>query len=375
MTTIPIDLPSDDYAPSMDDWMSREGPIFQPQNPRWPGWQKNTNWNWASRLLTAEATKIVWVGPNLRWWDLAGNLRGRQGAALVNEITGLGIAPFEHKYSEGPYVPGATLERTDIKKRIITFGVILNPNANRLDKRQFNTSFKYRFIERIWWESFHKSKFGYLGVFTRSTGWRWVKCVLEPTTNDTHSLDPVAFNNNGAQYDMSLVAVDPYFYKMPLFRTWKSDNSKILASSDGFAEGQITVANRGTVIASPLYIVTCPGQAMIGDGPERVIPMPKTSTADKFYMVDTNENVKTITGAVDPVDNPFYRFIRQAGLVDFFLHDIAAQGLPLWRRWENPVEFDYAIGPQQAATVKVRHDYPSGEITMIVPQRFESAWA
>lgn len=373
------DLPSDDYVAPRDDWMMRgDGelvPIYQPQNPRWPGWQKNTNWNWASKMLTAESTKMVWVGPNLKWWDLAGNLRGRQGVISTNEITGVGLAPFEQKFSEGPYIAGATLERTDIRKRIITFGVILNPNQNRMDKRQYNSTFKYRYLEQSWWESFSRDKFGYLGFFTRATGWRWIKCVLNSdTSSGTHSLDPVAFNNNGAQYDMSLVAVDPYFYKPPFFKTWVNDPTKVAIGKDGFGQGRITLANRGSVISHPLYIITCPGQAMVSDGPDQMVPLVETATADKFYMVDTNENMKTINGAVDPVDNPFYRFIRQAGLVDYFLHDIAAQGLPLWRRWDKSHEFEYVAGPEQSITTKVAHDYPNGEITMILPQRYESAW-
>ncbi|AZS06583.1 minor tail protein [Mycobacterium phage JacoRen57] len=375
------DLISDDFVPPRDDWMQRDDytgelkPIYQPQNPRWPGWQKNTNWEWASQMLTAESTKMVWVGPNLKWWDLAGNLRGRQGVIATNEITGVGLAPWDHKFSEGPYIAGAQLERTDIRKRIITFGAILNPNMNRMDKRKYNSSFKYRFIEQQWWASFSREKFGYLGFFTRSTGWRWIKCILSSdSSSGNHSLDPVAHGNNAARYDMSLVAVDPYFYKNPFYKTWKNSPDLIAKGKDGFGQGTITLANRGTVVSNPLYLVTAPGQAKIGDGPDRMILMPKTSTADKYYMVDTNENMKTVTGAVDPVDNPFYRFIRQAGLVNFFLHDLAAQGLPLWRRWDDPMEFDYAAEPQSAITAKVAHDYPDGEITMILPQRFEKAW-
>ena len=375
------DLISDDYVPPRDDWMKRGGedngliPIYQPQNPRWPGWQKNTSWEWASRMLTAEATKIVWVGPNGKWWDLAGNLRGRQGVIAVNEITGLGMAPWEHKFSEGPYIAGATLERTDIKKRVITFGVVLNPNTNRMDKRQYTSSFKYRALEAQWWASFSRTEFGFLGFFSRYTGWRWIKCILSSDSiTGTHSLDPVAFKNNSAQYDISLTAVDPHFYKPPFHRTWKFDPTTVEIGKDGFAEGKITLANRGEVTSSPLYIVSCPGQAKISDGPDRWIELPETSTADKFYMVDTNENMKTLNGAVDPVDNPFYRFIRQSGLADFFLHDLAQKGLPLWRRWDDPQEFEYAAGPKMAVTAKVRHDYPGAEITMILPQRYESAW-
>lgn len=378
------DLTSDDYVPPRDDWMMRGGPgeglvpIYQPQNPRWPGWQKNSSWNWASEMLKGEQTKMVWVGPNKKWWDLAGNLRGRQGVVATNEITGIGLAPWEHKFSEGPYIAGAQLERTDIRKRIITFGVILNPNTNRMDKRQYNSTFKYRYLEQEWWASFSRSEFGYLGFFTRATGWRWIKCILNSdSSSGSHSLDPVAHKNNAAQYDISLVAVDPYFYKPPFHYTWVNDLEKVEIGKDGFGEGKITLANRGEIMSSPLYIVTCPGQGIVSDGPDRLVPLPETTTADKFYMVDTNENMKTIEGAVDPVDNPFYRFLRQAGLVDFFLHDLAvkaANAQPLWRRWENPQTFEYAAGPKQSISAKVKHNYPDAQITMILPQRYESAW-
>jgi hypothetical protein len=370
----PVDLGSDDYQPPRDDWNNRKGPIFWPQNPRFPGWQKNTSWDWAHRKLTAEETKIVWVGPNLKWWDLAGNLAGRQGIIATNVLSGVGMIPFEHKYSEGPYVEGATLERTDIKKRIIKFGVRLQPNANARADAKFTSSFKYRYLENLWWSSWSKDRFGYLGFFTRATGWRWIKCVLESDTNGDFDLDPVAFRNNSAIYDMSVVAVDPYFYKMPYVRTWKNDPVKVEVDGTGFGSGFISLANRGTVISHPKFIVTCPGHARVADGPDRLIDLPDTTVADKFYMVDTAPNELAIQGSVDPVDNPWYRFIRQAGLLDYFLHDIAIQGLPLWQRWENPVIFDYAVGPFSSVTAKVQHNYPNAEITMIMPQRYEAAW-
>lgn len=372
---MPTNLIADDYVPPRDDWMDRDGPIYTPQDPRWPGWQKNTNWSWASKRLTAEATKIVWVGPNLKWWDLAGNMRGRQGVAMVKVLQGMGLAPFEHKYSEGPYVPGATLERTDTKKRIINFGVTLNANSNVIDPHRISSSFRYRYLESLWWSSFSKTDFGYLGVFTRATGWRWIKCIVEADSSGDLELDPVALGNNSATYDMSLVAVDPYFYKPPRYKTWKNKPGKVELDGSGLGVGKLTIANVGTVTASPLYLITCPGEAQVSDGPDLMVPLPATTNADKFYLVDTGENAQTIQGSVDPVDNPFYRFIRQAGLADFFLHDLANQGLPLWRRWDTPQIFSYAIGPKEAVTTTVKHNYPNAEITMIVPQRYETAWS
>lgn len=367
------DLLSDEYVPPRDDWMGRGGkPIYWPQNARWPGWQKNTNFQWLTNGLKGSSMRIVWVGPNGKWWDLAGAFRGKQGVAMVNELTGTGLTPFEHKYSEGPYLPGAEIDRTDDKKRLVSFGVIINPNNNIVRPKAYN-GLSYYALEHDWWNSFSKRDYGFLGFYTRTTGWRWLKCVLETTPNDTLSLDPTAFGNNSAKYNMSLVAIDPYFYKRPFAKTWINPATGH-KDADGFGTGFITLANRGTIASPPQYIVTCPGTAKIGDGPDRLIEMPESGEADKWYLVDTSENALTIQGSTDPVDNAFYRFIRQAGLLNYFLHDLADQGLPLWRRWDDPQMFEFAVGPEQSATVKVQHNYPLGQITMIVPQRFDSAW-
>jgi hypothetical protein len=38
------------------------------------------------------------------------------------------------------------------------------------------------------------------------------------------------------------------------------------------------------------------------------------------------------------------------------------------------MEFEYAAAAQESVTARVKHDYPDGEITMILPQRYEKAW-
>src|SRR5215218_510460 len=105
---------SPDLIGDRTNWKRRGGePIFAPRNPWFPEWQKNSSWDWLPAALKSEQTKVVWVGPNKKWWDLAGPRKGRQGVAATTNFTGLGPAPFAHRYSEGPYVAGAILERVD----------------------------------------------------------------------------------------------------------------------------------------------------------------------------------------------------------------------------------------------------------------------
>lgn len=371
--TNPLSTILDDKT-NLDEWQNRDGPMFGEQYSTFPEWQKLTNPDWLPGVLASDLTRLVWIGPNNKWWELAGPFRGKQGVIAINAITGLGMVPFEHKYSEGPYLPGATLERVDIRKRLINFGVIINPNTNIMQAHHRSSAGRYRQIERSFWTSFSKEMPGFFGIWTRHTGWRWIKCILEPSTKDNYELDPAAFKNNAAKYDVSLVAVDPYFYKYPLYKTWKAEPGKTAKDKDGFWVGDLKLSNRGTVSAAPLYLITCPGQAKLCDGPERMVTMGKTVSADDYYMVDTAENAKTVNGSTDPVDNAFYRFIRQAGLADFFLHDLAAQGLPLWRRWDDPQIFDFEVAPMSNVSLRVAHNYPNAEITAIIPQRFEMAW-
>jgi hypothetical protein len=115
---------------------------------------------------------------------------------------------------------------------------------------------------------------------------------------------------------------------------------------------------------------TGPGKAWVQDGmTTKMIPLPKLSVTDKYGLVDTDPSHRTLTGATDPVDNIFYQIIRQSKILDFFLHDVEAQGLPLWRR-ANGIRFTSQIPPKTVANIKVRHDTAGGSVTVMLPQRF-----
>jgi hypothetical protein len=138
-------------------------------------------------------------------------------------------------------------------------------------------------------------------------------------------MDPAAMNNNVQKWDMQLMAVNPWYAKRTLVEKWIAHQETVTAN--GFDEETITIANRGHLPVWPLFIYTGPGTAWVQDGmTTKMIQLPKLSAADKYGLVDTDPSHRTLTGATDPVDNIFYQIIRQSKILDFFLHDVEAQG-------------------------------------------------
>ena len=170
-------------------------------------------WRLDKRLRSTE-TKIVYVGVpdpdndgKRRWWDLAGSHGGDQGLDLAPHATGFMHAPFASIFSEGPYQIGAAYERTDWRKREINIGVMVG-NSYAPD-----TSFRYRMLEQRWWASWSEKEDGWLGVFTRTHGWRWLRVRLAEAPKTAFDLDPAAYENNFMQWDMTVVATQPYWCK------------------------------------------------------------------------------------------------------------------------------------------------------------------
>jgi hypothetical protein len=291
---------------------------------------------------------------------------------MQSVVGGIQHLPFIQLFSEGPYMPGAELERVDVKKREFSIGVIVNPNSNAQDPLRHTTAHRYRMVESKWWKAWSRTENGWLGVYTRWTGWRWVKVILAPM-DTTFDLDPAAYGNNGQKYDMKLVACDPYYHKPSFSMTWKNTIDRVTMRAKG--DHVFTIANRGTAEAWASFLVD-PGQCYIQDGmTDRMVQMPIVYASDGYMMVQTDPNERTVVGANDPVDNAFYRFIRQAALLEFFLHDIADQGEPIWMRWTEPTVFTSPIPPKTVANIRVTHDQPDAAVTCIMPQAYETGWA
>ncbi|OCB15074.1 hypothetical protein [Mycobacterium intracellulare] len=321
-----------------------------------------TDWDSARRYLRmpTETTRNIYIGPNNLRWDLSGRNKGRQGARLASHVQGDYHLPIDQLFTEGAYEVGATYERTNILKRIINFGVVLGYNCS---ERQ------YRAIESNWWDSWPEDTPGWWGRYTPGTGWRWAQVQLAKTVDTTMPLDPTAFNNNGFQWDMQIVAARPWWAKRMLTDSFTAHAESI--ALNGYDEQTFHIANKATMDAWPKFMYTGPGQCWVQDGmTENMIPLPKLSADDGFVTCDTDPAERTFKGSNDPTDNLFYQFIRQSRVLDFFLHDLESQGLPVWRR-ANGIRFQSPIPPKTVANLKVRHTEPGGQVIVFMPQRYK----
>lgn len=321
-----------------------------------------TNWESARQYLRlpTETTRNIYIGPNNLRWDLSGRYKGRQGARLGTHLQGDYHLPIDQLFTEGAYQVGATYQRTNILKRIINLAVVLGFNCSEL---------QYRAIESNWWDSWPEDTPGWWGRHTPFSGWRWAQVMLAKHSDTAMPIDPTSFGNNGFQWDMQIVAAQPWWAKRMLIDSWTAaaDSIDLL----GYDEQTFHIANRGTMEAYPKFMYTGPGRCWVQDGmTNNMIELPVMSADDGYVTVDTDPGERTFKGSNDPTDNLFYQFIRQSRVLDFFLHDLAALGEPVWRR-ANGIRFQSPIPPRTVANLKVRHTQPGGQVIVFMPQRYK----
>lgn len=377
-TTQEVDL-------GINDWTDTSGnPIYAPVSSRHPGWQRFTNWNdlgpWG-RQLRARETKMVYLSPDGRnLWNLAGNWAGKEGVILDEKLKGSQGVPFEHRYSSGPYMIGEELERTDYRKRVIDWGIHIGPSLNILTRRRHqNNEFSYRMLEEKWWADWpenYRSPAGFIGEYTRTHGWRWLRVRLGEATNDTLDRDPTAFDNNQQSWSMTIHAQFPFYSKRPWTREWRNDD--LNAQLNGRNHGVIPFVNRGDWAQWPKFIVEGSGTVSIQDGViDRMVELPKILPADGMILVDTDPSKRTLTASTDPVDNLFYKIIRNSEILDYLLNDLtnADSGIAIGRRMPGGIGFTSQIPGHSNAVLKVTHTNPAGKITGILPQWYRSGFA
>lgn len=355
----------------------------------------STDFNALPEYLRATHTKVIYVGvqhPTLKKrlvWNLHGNYAGKEGLMLAPQISGLMHTPFEQLMSEGPYQVGAVPERVNWKKRAISMAVMVGadvaPWINFDTSKIINSPFRYRMLEERWWGSWSAKEDGYLGVWTRTHGWRWLRVRLAEAPKTPFTLDPTAFDNNFMQWDMDIIAVQPYWAKRAEHKTWKNtiDTSTVWDLIEDLlnefvpgldvGEGVITIPNRGSEAVYPKFIVSSPGKAWIQEG-DRWVPLPLLTPQDGYVLVDTDPNQRTLTSSTDPVDPLFFRILRNSQLLDFLLHDLITSTLPVWRRMRESFTEASMIPPKTVANLRVRHSNADGSITAIVPQRYGMAF-
>jgi hypothetical protein len=373
----------------LDDWTRADGTeIYAPVNERHPGWQRYTNWDdlgpWGRQLRGRQTKHIYMPADGSRLWNLAGDWGGKEGVVLDQRLQGSMRVPFEQRYSAGPYMIGEELERTDYRKRVYHLGVMLGPHINFLARKRFpDNEFSYRMLEEKWWSDWpehHRSPAGFWGTYTRTHGWRYNRVRLGEYNDQPLDRDPVAYGNNVAAWAMTIHGQFPFYSKRPYTQVWRNDEAN--AQINGRNHGVIAIVNRGDWPQWPKLIIegstSRDGDCTIQDGvTDRMVPLPRIFPNDGMILVDTDPAKRTLTGEHDPVDNVFYKIIRNAEILDYLIGDLtsADSGLPVGRRMPGGIGFTSQIPPKWETHLKVTHTNAAAKITVIIPQWFKSGYA
>ncbi len=358
------------------------------------------------------ATKVVFWGVDGSFWNLAGNYAGREGLTLAPKISGFMHTPFTSIFSEGPYQIGAYYERTDYKKRLINLGVQVNTDTIPAD------SWTYRRLEQAWGHAWSPSQTGYLGCYTRQSGWRWLMVQLAEEPKTPLEYDPIQAGKDDGfmQWDMQIVACQPFWSKKIQVQEWQNNEPTIstpweviesllaglvtyvegviqaginlflgdvLVGSGGtlqpgvdVAEGYISIWNNGDFAAWPKFLVSAPGRAWIQDGiGGPMIPMPLLTAADGPLLVDTDPTARTLTCATDPQDPIFMQILSNSEIFDILFNNLVTADEPVWKRGEVHFSTPTPVSSTAPATFKVYHSDPTGSITCFMPQAFDKAYA
>ena len=345
-------------------------------------------------------TNIVLVGVDGSYWHLLGSKAGTEGATIAQHLDGFMHAPFTSLFSEGPYQIGGYYERTDYKKRVIKMGVQLQQPNN------LETMWQYRNVEQKWWKAWSTNQDGYLGCYTRSHGWRWLRVRLMEETKTPLDLDPAAFDNNFMAWDMVIVALQPFWSRKMLTDTWQNTSATatswdeiqyMLENLVNQFIGDVLVGHGGTlqpgkdvgsgVLKCPItgdqpqypkFLVSSPGRCWIedGGGTGNMLPLPLLQPTDGYMLVDTDPTARTLTCATDPVDPLFLQILSNSQFLDIILNDVIDSGLPVWKRFQYQFQNSLVPGGDGSsyANIKVYHSDQNGTVTMLLPQRFDKPY-
>jgi hypothetical protein len=328
--------------------------------------------------LQGMGSQIIYIDPSGNLWNLAGASMGRQGVRFATQVFGDQAWAFNQILVNSPYIMGARIERTNYPERKFNVGIIIGNHNPPMSEIQ------YRMVEQLWWQGQDEQNDGWLGVYTRYNGWRWIAVRPQETVSTPQKMDVAAYGNNVSQWDLTWIAQTPYFTKPALYLTWQAltagPATAVTAQNvaggltgvgaPAYFWGSLPIVNRGDLPSYVTYLVSSPGQAIVQDNQSaRMVALPETSASVGTYMCDSEPSHRTLTAANDPQDSLIYDLIRQSTILDYFLSGVANEGLPLQLTWSN--RFIYEIPARTEVTFTVGHSDPAGVITAIVPQRFK----
>lgn len=310
--------------------------------------------------LQAMSTVFMYIDPLGNVFHLNGPLAGTEGVQLAQVMQGEHHLPIDQIVTESAYQLGATLERTNIVQRLINLRITIGaPGMN---------NYLYRYCEDRWWAGQVENRPGWLGCFTRFSGWRWIQVYPAKTIDTAIRQDPVAYGNNMATWDITWIAPIPYYSKPAAFNVWSAAASGP-PDVNGNYFGTIALVNRGDMETYVQYLIKGDGVATVQDGTStRMVTLPHLLASDGVGLCNTDPTERTLLAEADPIDNLFYKIIRASKILNFFLSNIGTSGEPWWLR--GYTRFLHTVEPLVVTHYTVMHTNPNATITVIVPPRF-----
>ena len=314
-------------------------------------------------ILAAQSTVVLYLDPNYNAFHLRGPLEGWEGVRLGQQLQGEQHIPFDQVLLESAFLNGAIWNRSNVNKREINFRVTIGGTGMN--------NYTYRMAEERWWAGQDINNPGWLGVFTRLSGWRWIQVLPAKTIDTAQAMDPVAMGNNFATWDINWISVWPYWSKPAVWGSWSAATSGA-PHADGYYYGNIVLANRGDAnYGTPMqYLIDGAGFCMLQDNNSAgMVALPEIFATDGVILCNTDPAQQTLIAANDPQDNIFYQTARASGILNFFLTGVADAGEPIWKR--GYVRFQNVMPTQTVTHFTVAHTNPNATIVAVIPQYFQ----
>jgi hypothetical protein len=310
------------------------------------------------KVLQGLDTTMIYLAPNGDVTHLAGPNAGQEGVYLYKVLQGEQQLPFEQVVTESAFQWGATIQRTNYTKRLINFRVMIVGDSQ----------YTYQLCDNRWWDGQDETQDGWLGVYTRFGGWRWIPVRPYQTVSTAQNDDPVMYGNNAAIWDITWISQRPWYSKETLYDTWSAAGTT--QNQYGYYTGTVVVANQGDMPTYVQYLVNGSGLCTVQDNnSNNMVALPEILDIDGPCLVDTDPMERTLTAASDAFDDEYYQYLQSAGVLNFFLTGVNSTAEPWWMR--GYTRFVYNVPPLTTMQYNVWHNNPNATVTVMVTQRYK----
>jgi hypothetical protein len=303
-------------------------------------------------------TTVVHLAPNGSLTHLSGSNAGQEGVFLYQNLQGEHQLPFQQVITESAFQWGSTIQRTNYNQRLINLRVaIVAPSE-----------YQYMLCDNRWWEGQDETQDGWLGVYTRWNGWRWIPVRPFKTVDTTQRMSPNAYGNDFAIWDITWVAQRPWYSKPTVFASWSAAGAT--RNRQGYYTGVVTLANQGDMQAYVQYLIDGDGTAQVQDNnSSTMVTLPPLLATDGPGLVDTDPQERTLTAANDAFDTDFFNLQQASNVLNFFLTGSSTTGDHWWQR--GYTRFVYSVPPETIVQFNVAHTNPRANITVLLQQRYK----